>query len=75
MTEPSINKLLEELHLETAKSLLAKVKSGEATAAEIGNALKMLKYNGIEAIPTPENPLGELANKLPDFLDETETYQ
>lgn len=74
MTDRTLNALLSELHLETAKDLLRRVKSGEATAAEIGNALKMLKDNGIEAIPTAENPLGKLASNLPDFIEQDELH-
>lgn len=72
-TDP-INEILSKLHLGTARLLLEKVESGEATAAEVSNALKMLKDNGIEALPTPESPLGELAGKLPDFMEQDEAY-
>lgn len=68
--DKSIQHILEELHIETAKDLLKRIKSGEATPGEISAALKMLKDNGIEAIPTPENPLGQLADSLPQFTDE-----
>lgn len=67
-----INDILEELHVATASDLLKRVKSGEASPAELNAALKMLKDNGIEALPTPENPLGELAANIPDFLDQEE---
>lgn len=70
MDNSKIQGLLEELHMEVAKDLLKRVKSGEATPGEINAALKMLKDNGIEAIPTPENPLGQLAEQLPTFTDE-----
>lgn len=73
MANDKINDILAELHLETAKDLLARVKSGEATPGELNAALKMLKDNGIEALPTPENPLGDLANALPQFIDNEET--
>jgi hypothetical protein len=70
MNNASINKILEELHEATAKDLLKRIKSGEASPAEITAALKMLKDNGIEALPTQENPLGELASSVPEFLDQ-----
>ena len=69
-----MNRLLEALHEETAKQLLARVKTGEATAAELTAALRMLKDNGIEAVPTAENPLGQLAEELPEFLEQDELH-
>lgn len=72
MLNSEINKVLEELHAATAKDLLRRIKSGEASPAEITAALKMLKDNGIEAIPTAENPLGALADQLPEFNDYNE---
>lgn len=57
--------ILAQLHGEVAKGLLAKIRSGEATAAEYAQAIKLLKDNGIEAIATPSNPLGQLAAVLP----------
>lgn len=63
------NAVLEELHEQVAKDLLAKIKSGEATSAELNAAINFLKNNGIEALPTVDNPLGNLASELPDFPD------
>lgn len=69
------NKLLEQLFDETVHSLLTKIRSGEAAASDLNVARQMLKDNGIEAIPTPRNPLGSLAKELPVFSDEeTEKY-
>jgi len=74
MDNAAINKVLEDLHVATAKDLLRRVKSGEATPAELTAALKMLKDNGIEAMPTQENPLGELASQLPEFTEQDELH-
>ena len=63
-------KILEKLHEHTALLLLQKIESGAATAAELSAAIRFLKDNGIECIPTPENPIGELASRLPEFTDE-----
>ena len=63
----NLNQVLEELHEEMARDLLRRVKTGEATPAELNTARQFLKDNGIEAIPTPDNPLGELTNRLPEF--------
>lgn len=70
MNDQEMHKLLAELHLETAKDLLKRVKSGEATPGELNAALKMLKDNGIEAIPTPDSPLGDLKAAIPQFNDD-----
>lgn len=74
MNNASINKVLEDLHEATAKDLLRRVQSGEASPAELVAALRMLKDNGIEAMPTQENPLGELAKQLPQFSEQEELH-
>jgi hypothetical protein len=66
--------LLGQLHEAVAKSLLMKVQTGEATAAELNAAIKFLQNNGIEAIQTESNPLGMLAASLPVFDDDIEEY-
>lgn len=62
--------LLGLLHDAVAQDLLTKIQNGEATPAEISTAVKFLKDNNIEAIPTENNKLRDLANSLPDFNDE-----
>lgn len=63
--------LLGELHLAVTKDLLAKVKSGEATAADLNAAIKLLKDNKIEADLDLNADAGELAKHvLPTFDDE-----
>jgi hypothetical protein len=66
--------LLGQLHEAVAKSLLQKVTTGEATAAELNAAIKFLQNNGIEAIQSENNPLGMLAAALPVFDDDIEEY-
>jgi hypothetical protein len=56
---------LEELHGELARQLAAKIKSGEATAADLNVARQFLKDNGIDAVRQPANPLDDLAKTLP----------
>ena len=62
-------KRLGDLHTLIAEQLITKVASGEATAAEMANAIRFLKDNGIEALPTHDNALGRLVDALPDFPD------
>lgn len=65
-----VEKLLRSLHESVATDLLQRVKSGEATAQELGAAIKFLKDNGIEALAAPGTELDELAKSLPDFTEE-----
>lgn len=58
---------MEELHAAVAKELAARIRSGEATAADISNAIKFLKDNGIEALIDKNPNLGGLARQFPDF--------
>lgn len=72
MAKRATEDLLGQLHNLTAEALIKKVASGEATAAEIANAIRFLKDNGIEALATHDNSLGRLVDALPDFDDEQE---
>lgn len=56
---------LEELHNALANALAERIKSGDATAADLGVARQFLKDNGIDCIPRKDNPLGKLADALP----------
>ena len=62
--------LLGQLHDAVAKTLLAKVTSGEASPAEINAAIKFLQNNGIKAIMEEGDDLNKLALALPKFDDE-----
>lgn len=61
--------VLESLHKELTDALLKKVRSGEATAADLAVARQFLKDNNIDAIPNEGSGLGKLAAELP-FTDE-----
>lgn len=56
---------LENLHGAIATALADKIRSGDATAADLAVARQFLKDNGIDSIATPNNPLGHLAGQLP----------
>ncbi len=60
--------LLGELHSLVATELTRRIQSGEATAADIAQAIKLLKDNNISAIPTDNNPLGKLVDNLKQKL-------
>lgn len=61
----SLEKILSELHENLANKLLAKVKSGEVTAAELNVARQFLKDNNIDAVPKEGSPLQNLTDALP----------
>lgn len=62
--------LLGLLHDAVAQDLIKRIQSGDATAAEIGAAIKFLKDNNIEAIATENSKLKDLSESLPDFTVE-----
>tara|TARA_R110000782_G_scaffold74227_1_gene148379 strand:+ start:154 stop:357 length:204 start_codon:yes stop_codon:yes gene_type:complete len=58
--------LLSQLHEGVTKELLLRVKSGEATPAELSVAVKFLKDNGASNdIVTAESPMASLLTALP----------
>jgi hypothetical protein len=58
--------ILDTLHDSVAKELLARVKSGEATSAELAVATKFLKDNGATyEVVTAESPMASLLAELP----------
>ena len=59
--------LLQNLHTVLIENLLDKVKSGEAKAGDLIVARQLLKDNGIECIPTANNPMEDLMSSLPDL--------
>lgn len=56
---------LEELHFLTAKIMLERLKAGDVDAATLGQIIKFLSNNKIDAIPTEGSPLDGLRNELP----------
>ena len=64
--------LLSTLHDAVAQELLGRVRSGEASPAELSAAIKFLKDNGIEALPSPDNNIGKLMASLPDFGEDVD---
>jgi len=65
---------LENLHGALAEALAAKIKSGDATAADLAVARQFLKDNGIDSIGEQNPDLGKLRDQLPfDPSQEQET--
>tara|TARA_B100001057_G_scaffold171436_1_gene172261 strand:+ start:36 stop:269 length:234 start_codon:yes stop_codon:yes gene_type:complete len=65
-----ISEVLNELHGALAEELLDRVRSGEAKPSDLGVAVRFLKDNGIEAIPTDGSYLQQLFEELPFDEDE-----
>ena len=59
--------LLETLHTVLIQELLDKVRSGDAKPGDLNVARQLLKDNGIECIPTANNPMEDLMSSLPDL--------
>lgn len=60
-----MEELLKKLHTGMCETLLARIESGEATAADLGVARQFLKDNGIDASANKSEPLANLARSLP----------
>lgn len=58
------------LHELTAQALIEKIKSGEATSADLNAAIKLLKDNGITCVVAQNDTMKEIIDELPDY-DET----
>ena len=56
-----------ELHNLITKEFLSRIKSGEATTQDLKAACDWLKTNDISGVAVEGNPLGKLANVLPEI--------
>jgi hypothetical protein len=70
----ALDSTLGELHLQMAQHLLAKVKSGEASAQELAAAIKFLKDNNITSAVDAGTPLADLRDTFPIFNDNEDEY-
>ena len=61
--------LLDALHDSLAKTLADAVKDPECPASTLAVAAKFLRDNGVAGVATEDNPLGQLADSLPDTVD------
>ena len=60
-------KALESLHTALVQELLDRIRTGNAKPSDLNVARQFLKDNGIECIPVPESPFGDLMASLPDL--------
>lgn len=68
MTQDNIQPLLAELHLEVVTELLTRVRSGDATTADINAAIKLLKDNNITVEAIEDSPVTEIVATLPFLI-------
>jgi aspartyl/asparaginyl-tRNA synthetase len=61
---------MDKLYKETASQLIARLRSGEATAADFKNAIQMLKDNDITAVMESCGLLSELEDALEENFPE-----
>ncbi|KQR67860.1 hypothetical protein [Rhizobium sp. Leaf341] len=62
--------LMARLHGVVAEELMNRIADGTATAADISNAIKFLKDNGVEARADKNAAVASLASQFPVFHDE-----
>jgi len=67
-----LDSIFREMQMEMAKALLVKIKSGEATAAELNVARQLLKDNNIDTVPKEGDPMHNLVHTLPFTGDDDE---
>ena len=60
-------KALESLHTVLVQELLDRIRAGDAKPSDLNVARQFLKDNGIECLPVPESPFGDLMASLPDL--------
>lgn len=65
MTKKAEEDFLEALHNALAIALADRIKSGEATPADLNVARQFLKDNNISVVPRPNTPMGDLIANLP----------
>jgi hypothetical protein len=70
---PASEDALNALHTALVEALAQRIANGEASAADLSVAAKLLKDNNITAVRTPDSPLDKLANTLP-FPSEDGVY-
>ncbi len=67
MKNSSVQKVLEDLLEGSARLLLDRISQGEATAAEIGQAINLLRNNGVSLELESSDAMNGLADSLKAF--------
>ena len=67
MAQRASEEAFEELHAILTKEIIARIKSGEATTADLRAAIDWLKVNDITGVAVEGSPLAGLAGLIPEL--------
>ena len=67
MTQRASEEAFEELHLLVTTEITNRIKSGEATTADLRAAIDWLKTNDITGVAVEGSPLAGLAGLIPEL--------
>lgn len=70
MAKRASEELFDELHSLLTTELIARIKSGEASTADLRAASDWLKANDITGVPVEGSPLAGLAGLIPELTFE-----
>ncbi len=75
MAKRASEDLFDQLHSMLTVEIIDRIKSGEATTADLRAAIDWLKVNGITGVPVSGSPLAGLLAELPDLsFDEVQRH-
>lgn len=75
MSNRASEEAFEELHALLTKEIIARIKSGEATTADLRAAIDWLKANDITGVAVEGSPLAGLAGLIPELtFDDVQGY-
>ena len=75
MAKRASEDLFDQLHSMLTVEIIDRIKSGEATTADLRAAIDWLKVNGITGVPVTGSPLSNLLAELPDLsFDEVQRH-
>lgn len=70
MAKRASGEAFEELHALLTNEIIARIKSGEATTADLRAAIDWLKTNDITGVAAEGTPLAGLAGLIPDIIND-----
>ena len=70
MTKRAGEELFDELHALLTNELVARIKTGEASTADLRAAIDWLSKNDITGVPISGSPLASLAGLIPELTFE-----
>jgi orotate phosphoribosyltransferase-like protein len=75
MAKRASEDLFDQLHSMLTVEIIDRIKSGEATTADLRAAIDWLKVNGITGVPVSGSPLASLLAEMPDLtFDEVQRH-